>query len=95
MSNPEAPPTVNNNNNNWTESKSFFIGLIALVLVVVEISIRLGGYFDNSKEIVDLRKENARLNTLVLNHTDKLDNDTVVAQHLLSAATTALSSCKK
>lgn len=46
-------------------------------------------------KVVAAEAENKRLNTLILNHTDKLDNDTVVAQHLLAAATSAMASCKR
>lgn len=85
------PPFVNNTQQTIIDR----LGVFGLIVAVVSITMQIGGFLDNSKELANLQKENARLNTLVLNHTDKLDNDTIVAQQLLAAATTALSSCKK
>lgn len=91
MANPEAPSTVHNNSNSITDR----LGLLGLVVAIASITLQITGVLNKNAEILSLQQDNARLRTLNLNHTDKLDDDTRVAQQLLAAATTMLSSCKK
>lgn len=60
MPNNEAPGTVNNNNNTWTESKSFFLSVIALVAAMLALGMQI-------KEDFNLR-ENLNKATVSENH---------------------------
>lgn len=85
---PSAEAIVNDKTPMWVSILALCVSIGALIFLLADRD-RM------ADKIVAAERENARLNTLVLNHTDKLDIDTQIAQGLLTAANSALSSCKK
>ena len=80
---------------NMQDRTPLWVSILAIVIAMSSLTLLLADRARMTDKIVAAERENARLNTLVLNHTDKLDDDTIIAQGLLTAANAALAGkCK-